>query len=71
MKKNLKEMIEELNEYCKRSLTITCYNARWEIGSYAEDSIFNWPKRIEANTILIATTRAYNLMKKDKEKQDG
>ena len=69
----LEKMIEELNEYCGNRLTITRYNAHWEIGAYDDKALFSLSKGTPVNsqTIEKAVVRAYNLMKKDKENKDG
>ena len=67
--KTLEEMIEELNEYCDMSLSITHYT-RWAITSYHDDTLFSKGSEVRGITILEAITKAYNLMKKDKENKD-
>ena len=70
MEKNLEEMIEELNDYCERSLSITHYS-NWAISSYKDGTLFNLGAEIRGFTVLEVVVKAYYLMKKDKENKDG
>ena len=69
MEKSLEEMIEELNDYCKRSITIISYS-NWSLTSYQDDTLFCKGEGVRGFTVFEVVVKAYYLMKKDKENKD-
>ena len=69
---SLEDKINELNEYCKRSLSITYYAKHWEISSYRRDTLLNFRREYYqkfrhpmGETIEEVVNKAYNLMIED------
>jgi len=65
----LEEMVEELNEYVNRNLTITSNRyGSWEISSYDAYSLFeDFEDKVEASTIREVVEKAYKKMQEDKK----
>ena len=66
MEKSLVEKINELNKYCKGSLTFTHYTVGWEVGSYEEKTPFRIMRVLE-KTFGEAVRMAYQEMLSDKK----
>ena len=69
---DLGDKINELNEYCGRSLSITSYGKGWEISSYKSGALFSIDgeyyqrhKYPTGKTLEEVIDRAYELLKKD------
>jgi len=69
----LEDKIDALNEYCKHSLSITCYTNGWEISSYKRDTLFTIDSEhyqrfggyLRGKTLTEAINKAYELMLED------
>jgi len=69
---SLEDKINELNEYCEHSLSITCYTNGWEISSYKHNTLFNINREYyqkfrypRGKTIEEVVNKAYKLMLED------
>ena len=66
MKKTITEIIEELNDYTGKTLSITFYGTGWQLSSYENGSLFSeksvWGKDIKEILII-----AYKMMLKYKK----
>ena len=65
-KRKVEDMVEELNKYCKNSLSFTKYTGGWLVSSYEGGSLFRH-RDAEAPTFKEAVEKAYQKMLKDKE----
>ena len=70
---SLKDKINELNEYCKHSLSITCYTNGWEITSCKKGTLFTIDEEryqrfggyIRGKTLEEVVNKAYKFMLED------
>ena len=66
---SLEDKINELNEYCEHSLSITHYTTGWEVGSYGRDTLLESDGELyqkfghpAGKSLEEAVNKAYNFM---------
>ena len=69
MKKTMIEILNELNDYTGKTLSITSYETNWLISSYGDNTLFLSPASIWDKSIKDALIVAYIIMQADKKKK--
>lgn len=69
MKKTMIEILNELNDYTGKTLSITSYETNWLISSYGDNTLFLSPATIWDKSFKDALIVVYKIMQADKKKK--